>query len=149
MDGVPHAQLPDETVRYRRFLSRGLGWKICVTIRHETPQSWAVHDSDIKSRTVTPEGFDLPRALRLSLLGNGADEDVAYGAQLEEALKEEQNISTRKNQNQKPSSPQAFVLASSSGSWSRGSVSTGSNPGMIGYFGTARGLIRRIGNTDQ
>ena len=109
----------------------------------------AVHDSDIKSYTVTPEGFDLPRALRLLLLGNGAFEDVAYGAQLEEALKEEQNISTRKNQNQKPSSPQAFVLASSSGSWSRGSVSTGSNPGMIGYFGTARGLIRRIGNTDQ
>ena len=62
--------------------------KICVTIRHETPQSWAVHDSDIKSRTVTPEGFDLPRALRLSLLGNGADEDVAYGAQLEEAFRE-------------------------------------------------------------
>ena len=88
MNGVPHAQLPDETVRYRRFLSRGLGWKICVTIRHETPQSWAVHDSDIKSRTVTPEGFDLPRALRLSLLGNGADEDVAYGAQLEEAFRE-------------------------------------------------------------
>ena len=29
----------------------------------------AVHDSDIKSYTVTPEGFDLPRALRLLLLG--------------------------------------------------------------------------------
>ena len=48
----------------------------------------AVHDSDIKSYTVTPEGFDLPRALRLSLLGNGAFEDVAYGAQLEEAFRE-------------------------------------------------------------
>jgi hypothetical protein len=48
----------------------------------------AVHDSDIKSYTVTPEGFDLPRALRLLLLGNGAFEDVAYGAQLEEAFRE-------------------------------------------------------------
>ena len=102
----------------------------------------AVHDSDIKSYTVTPEGFDLPRALRLLLLGNGAFEDVAYGAQLEEAFREvkrldEEKKKTKKNQKRR----RALVLAppSSSGSSSRGSVSTGSNPGIIGYFGIAWG----------
>ena len=56
----------------------------------------AVHDSDIKSYTVTPEGFDLPRALRLLLLGNGAFEDVAYGAQLEEAFREVKRLDAGK-----------------------------------------------------
>ena len=58
----------------------------------------AVHDSDIKSYTVTPEGFDLPRALRLLLLGNGAFEDVAYGAQLEEAFREVKRLDEEKKQ---------------------------------------------------
>ena len=102
----------------------------------------AVHDSDIKSYTVTPEGFDLPRALRLLLLGNGAFEDVAYGAQLEEAFREVKRLDEEKKNKQKPKvDAKALVLAppSSSGSSSRGSVSTGSNPGIIGYFGIAWG----------
>jgi len=61
----------------------------------------AVHDSDIKSYTVTPEGFDLPRALRLLLLGNGAFEDVAYGAQLEEAFREVKRLDEEKKTHQK------------------------------------------------
>ena len=98
----------------------------------------AVHDSDIKSYTVTPEGFDLPRALRLLLLGNGAFEDVAYGAQLEEAFREVKRLDEEKKTKVVA---KALVLAppSSSGSSSRGSVSTGSNPGIIGYFGIAWG----------
>lgn len=62
----------------------------------------AVHDSDIKSYTVTPEGFDLPRALRLLLLGNGAFEDVAYGAQLEEAFREVKRLDEEKKQKSSP-----------------------------------------------
>ena len=62
----------------------------------------AVHDSDIKSYTVTPEGFDLPRALRLLLLGNGAFEDVAYGAQLEEAFREVKRLDEEKKNQKKP-----------------------------------------------
>ena len=98
----------------------------------------AVHDSDIKSYTVTPGGFDLPRALRLLLLGNGAFEDVAYGAQLEEAFREVKRLDEEKKTKVVA---KALVLAppSSSGSSSRGSVSTGSNPGIIGYFGIAWG----------
>mmetsp|Transcript_10200 Transcript_10200/g.28451 ORF Transcript_10200/g.28451 Transcript_10200/m.28451 type:complete len:117 (-) Transcript_10200:535-885(-) len=102
----------------------------------------AVHDSDIKSYTVTPEGFDLPRALRLLLLGNGAFEDVACGAQLEEAFREVKRLDEEKKQQKTKSRvAKALVLAppSSSGSSSRGSVSTGSNPGIIGYFGIAWG----------
>jgi hypothetical protein len=101
----------------------------------------AVHDSDIKSYTVTPEGFDLPRALRLLLLGNGAFEDVAYGAQLEEAFREVKRLDAGKKNKKPKVVAEALVLAppSSSGSSSRGSVSTGSNPGIIGYFGIAWG----------
>ena len=101
----------------------------------------AVHDSDIKSYTVTPEGFDLPRALRLLLLGNGAFEDVAYGAQLEEAFREVKRLDEEKKNKKPKVVAKALVLAppSSSGSSSRGSVSTGSNPGIIGYFGIAWG----------
>lgn len=73
----------------------------------------AVHDSDIKSYTVTPEGFDLPRALRLLLLGNGAFEDVAYGAQLEEAFREVKRLDEEKktkNRGQGPRSRAAVVV---------------------------------------
>ena len=68
----------------------------------------AVHDSDIKSYTVTPEGFDLPRALRLLLLGNGAFEDVAYGAQLEEAFREVKRLDAGKKKHQKSTPRPSF-----------------------------------------
>ena len=90
----------------------------------------AVHDSDIKSYTVTPEGFDLPRALRLLLLGNGAFEDVAYGAQLEEAFREVKRLDAgKKKKNHK--------------SWPRPSFSRRRRrPGLHREDRSPRGLIR-------
>ena len=62
---------------------------------------------------------------------------------LQQELKRLEEIADEEKKQQKTKSrvAKALVLAppSSSGSSSRGSVSTGSNPGIIGYFGIAWG----------